>query len=88
MIYFWMLMNGGHGTKIRFDEGRISQTINDLFKNKLKTCPDEWYDNQMPGPPSSESTQYFVLDGERREISEFNINWVKENCDLEVHVVY
>jgi len=54
---------------------------------KLKVCPDEWYDNQMLGPPSESPTQYFVLNGNRRELSEFDVDWVKENCNLPIQVV-
>ncbi|MEX0932915.1 MAG: hypothetical protein WDZ77_02340 [Candidatus Pacearchaeota archaeon] len=51
---------------------------------KLKICPDAWYDDQMPtiigsnNPPS----QYFIIDGERRELSEFDVDWIKENCEV------
>ncbi len=55
----------------------------------LEVCPDHWYDNQMPSyEPNISSTQYFVLDGERRELNEFDVDWVMDNCDLEIEVVY
>ncbi len=34
------------------------------------------------------SNQYFIFDGTRRELSEFDMNWVNESCDLEVTEVY
>lgn len=52
-------------------------------KNKLKICPDAWYENRMPcvGDCFGER-QYLVVDGERREISEFNLLWIGINCEV------
>lgn len=54
--------------------------------NKLKICPDEWYDNQMPCIETVNScpqvTQYFIIDGQRRELIEFDVDWIKENCEV------
>src|SRR3989338_6125620 len=63
---------------------------------KLRFCPDEWYDNQMPCSCATENCsecnnpprQYFIVDGVRRELSEFDMVWVEENCDLEIIVAY
>jgi hypothetical protein len=52
--------------------------------NKLKLCPEKWYQNRMPGSGGSE---YFILNSERRELSEFDLNWVKENCNITPEVV-
>lgn len=57
----------------------------ELGNNRLQICPEMWYDNQEP--PSSGENQYFVLNGERRELSEFDVDWVKNNCNLTVQVV-
>ncbi|MFH1425331.1 MAG: hypothetical protein ABIG28_01200 [archaeon] len=55
---------------------------------KLRICPDEWIDNQMPGTVGDPlPSQYFIIDGERRELSEFDIDWIEENCGLGVMVV-
>ncbi len=62
---------------------------------KLQQCPDEWIDNQEPcvfetspdecnNPPR----QYYILDGERWEMSEFDSEWVQESCELIVQTVY
>lgn len=51
---------------------------------KLQICPDEWINNQMPG---SGGSQYFILNGKRAEISSFDFDWVKENCDIKPQVV-
>ena len=55
---------------------------------KLKICPDEWYVNKMPCIIGGEcGGQYFVLDGERREFNEFDVDWIKENCGIEPTIV-
>lgn len=58
----------------------------------LQDCPQAWYDNRMPmviepGQPRS-ATQYFIYRGERRELAEFDMNWVEANCSIEPLVVY
>lgn len=59
----------------------------------IQSCPDEWIQNRMPAvvPPGEEEktpSEYYILDGARREISEFDTVWVEANCDLEAQVVY
>jgi hypothetical protein len=51
---------------------------------KLKICPDAWYLNQMATYPEDKTppSQYFIIDEERRELSEFDIDWIKENCEI------
>lgn len=59
------------------------------FKTGLKICPDEWIDNQMPGDSSDKlQRQYFIMNGERRELEEFDVLWVQKNCNLTKQVVY
>ena len=55
-----------------------------LENSKLKICPDEWINNQMPTPVGSNNPppQYFIVNGERRELSEFDVDWIKENCEV------
>jgi len=62
---------------------------------KLQTCPDEMIDNQMPrvvfddaSLANANNTKYYILDGERRELSEFDEDWVKENCKVKIQTVY
>lgn len=59
-------------------------------EEKLQVCPDEWIDNQMPGTfeQRDHQRQYYILDGKRREISEFDSDWVSKNCNLEKQIVY
>ncbi|HLN19198.1 MAG TPA: hypothetical protein VK255_03450 [Patescibacteria group bacterium] len=53
----------------------------------LKICPDELIDNQMPGDNSEKNRQYYILDGQRREIDEFDQEWVKNNCQVKKDIV-
>ena len=63
----------------------------------LRVCPEEKIINAMP-TSGSESLggydagvpprEYFILNGERREIEEFDMNWVEENCSFEEQVVW
>jgi hypothetical protein len=32
-------------------------------------------DNKIP-------SEYYVVNGERREVSEMDVNWIKENCNI------
>lgn len=50
--------------------------------SKLRICPDDWFDNQMPPVQEGENRQYFIIDGERRELSEFDVEWIKKNCKV------
>ena len=50
----------------------------------LRICPDEWFVNRMPGVidagTENIAKEYFIYKGERRELAEFDIKWVKSNC--------
>ncbi len=78
------------------DLDNISETIKFFSVDGsvlLKQCPEEWIDNQMPGirdvnDSSQTNRQYFILNGERREMTEFDIDWVNKNCKLEKQTVY
>lgn len=59
------------------------------LKAKLQQCPDKWIDNQMPSTdPKKLETQYFILNGERRELYEFDAEWIQKNCSLKKQVVF
>ncbi|MDO8668970.1 MAG: hypothetical protein Q7K65_01615 [Candidatus Buchananbacteria bacterium] len=59
------------------------------LKTKLQLCPDEWIDNQMPSTDLKKSeTQYFIFNGKRRELNEFDVEWIQKNCSLKKQVVY
>jgi hypothetical protein len=57
---------------------------------KLRACPEEWIINKMPSTDDStgKGTQYFIYQGKRRELSEFDFEWVQKNCNLTPQVVY
>ncbi|MFD1770272.1 hypothetical protein [Sphingobacterium suaedae] len=58
----------------------------------LRDCPEEKIVNKMPiaGHNGSESrpASYFIYKGERRELTEFDLEWVKKNCSVKETVVY
>lgn len=53
----------------------------------IQVCPDQKIDNQMPGPGDPKPS-YYLLNGERREISEFDAVWVAANCNVPTQTVY
>lgn len=57
-------------------------------EDKLRACPDEWIENRMPSVGSTGSVQYFILEGKRRELSEFDLDWIKQHCNLKPTIVY
>lgn len=59
------------------------QTSNSL----IKACPEEWFQNRMPGPGSNEASEYFIYEGKRRELKEFDVEWIKKNCDVKPQIV-
>lgn len=61
----------------------IENTSNTL----LKVCPEEWIQNKMPGPESQEAKEYFILEGKRRELKEFDLDWIKKNCIVKPQIV-
>ena len=55
--------------------------------NSKKQCPEEHIVNKMPGGERNPDG-YYILGGERREGSEFDSDWIKDNCDISTQVVY
>jgi hypothetical protein len=53
----------------------------------LQYCPDEMINNQMPGPGGAKPS-YYIVNGERKEISEFDSAWVAANCNVPTQTVY
>ena len=58
----------------------LQNQINLLNQVKLKSCPDELIINNMPSTDNS-STNYFIVDGDRKEISDYDLKYVLENCE-------
>ncbi|MDQ2933102.1 MAG: peptidoglycan-binding protein [bacterium] len=52
----------------------------------LQVCPDEKIINRMPG--TSPATSYYILNGTRYELGEFDLNWVNSNCTVRETIVY
>ena len=57
--------------------------------SKLQICPDAWYKNEMPcvyresqKECEQQRKEYFIIDGERKEIEEVNVEWVRQNCEV------
>lgn len=47
----------------------------------------------MPGPApepghSEPAREYYLYQGQRREIAEFDAQWVGEHCDVQTEVAY
>lgn len=68
----------------------FSGNSNPSQKTLLRACPEEWFVNMMPGTGGAEASVsgYFIYKGARREIAEFDFNWVKANCSVQPQVVY
>jgi hypothetical protein len=64
----------------------VINTSNTTPSNLVRECPDEMIVNKMPG--TSPQSSYYILDGNRREISEFDSEWVKNNCNIKVQEVF
>ena len=55
--------------------------------NLIQACPEEWFQNKMPGPASKEASEYFIYEGKRRELKEFDLAWIQKNCDIKPLIV-
>ena len=54
----------------------------------LRQCPNEWIKDLMPGPEKDDSKrQYFIFNGERKEIKNYDLDWIRSNCSVQVHYV-
>jgi len=84
------------------DPSKFPEGVDDAIEvseediEKVGICPDEWIVNKMPCACVTDSCEecndppreYFIINGERRELSEFDVDWVKENCDVKPQDVY
>ena len=89
--YYMLAEWNDASSSIKYDFTDGSFTIldeeNGLVEEKFRFCPDVWADNQEPPfSPIPEERQYFIVGEERRELYEFDLDWVKENCDLEIEI--
>lgn len=67
--------------------GKTTPTPTINKTSKLQICPDAWYDNQMPGSDQNEVRQYLIVKGRRAEISDYDLNWIKQNCRVNTPTV-
>ncbi len=47
---------------------------------KKKICPDEWY--VLYYPDHTIASEFFILNGKRMAIEQFDLAWVNENCHV------
>ena len=88
--------NSDYYKSIEEENTQLKEKVSQLENQdaKLKICPDEWINNQQPiVSESNESVgeinkQYFILNKERRELEEFDMNWIIQNCDIKITTVY
>lgn len=64
-----------------------------VFRTESRTliskCPDEWIEDRMPGVEGEKTEkQYFIINGERREIKDYDLEWIGNNCSVQVQYVY
>ncbi len=62
-------------------------TTNNSTSNLIQACPEEWIQNKMPGPDIKEAKEYFIYEGQRRELKEFDLEWIKKNCNIKPQIV-
>ena len=56
--------------------------------NLIQDCPDEKIINKMPPVDLANPNEYYIYKGVRKEIEEFDNEWVKKNCVVKESVVY
>jgi hypothetical protein len=67
-----------------------------IDKKLIRECPDEWIADRMPcvcGPEDNcelcKNREYFIVDGERKDVKDYDVAWIEENCDeIERRFVY
>ena len=59
-------------------------------KAPIKVCPDERIINKMPSIDAASAlpNEYFILNGKRRELREFDLSWVEEFCEVKTQEVF
>lgn len=70
--------------------GNYQEEKNTQPTEKLAFCPEVKVINLMPSVPSPENppSEYYSYKRKRYEISEFDANWVKNNCNVKEEKVY
>ncbi len=57
-----------------------------LSRPRLRECPDVMIINRMP--ESKGPSVYYLVKGQRREISDMDTEWLWENCKIREQIVY
>lgn len=60
--------------------------------NLIKDCPEEKIIDKSPtisdNPNEINPKEYYIYNGQRREINEFDNKWVTKNCNVKITEVY
>lgn len=68
-------------------EGNLGNLYFAFYDNSQ--CPDEWIVNMMPDTRgNSLSNEYFIVDGSRVELDEYDVDWVERYCGLTKQIAY
>ena len=54
----------------------------------IQDCPEQKIVDSMPVIGPSGPRSYFIYKGERRELEEFDLEWIEAHCEVPVLVVY
>lgn len=58
----------------------------------IRDCPEEKIVNRMPTVRQEEElaqpSSYFIYKGKRRELSEFDLEWLEGNCKVKETIVH
>lgn len=62
----------------------VSKTKVSPANTSIKDCPEEKIVDKMPmvsdKPNEKTANEYYIYKGQRKEISDFDSSWIKENC--------
>lgn len=79
----------GEKTNINVDVNKPIIEVDVPSSVLLQECPDELIYNKMPSiEPDTMVRSYYILNGERYEIAEFDEDWVRQNCTIPVLEVF
>lgn len=54
-------------------------------------CPEHWVVDMMPNVETLEpasNNEYFIFNGERKELTDVDYNWIIQNCKIDKEFVY
>lgn len=50
----------------------------------IRICPDQWIVDAMPGVVGDNiPNEYFIINGQRAEIYNYDVTWIEQNCSVE-----